>query len=221
MNRAWMSGVMGNYTLGDRPGTRTKRFGRDWEPARDEVAGPTEAEYQALRRSLQGFALNRDELPEAMAVWNQRRFGRFGDIFFDAGYLVVAGKLAETLNRADLGNGGLVPYPVFKADLQTPYPREFYLLNLGARKDTLLAERSTNVAKFAVDHKTGRQVWEVYEWSEGKDLALSSGANSGPELWVEETLYNKLFFSDALAQAIIELGMKDIFRLQECRVLET
>ena len=133
---------------------------------------------------------------------------------------MVRGKLAEVLARFDLGEGGLVPFLIYKADMETPYPGEFFLLNFGCRKDTILLEMSNNITIRGNDPETGVQLLRVNSWSEDGDVALSASAIDGPDMWVEERVDNKIFMSDALGQAIIDLGMKDVFRLAECRIVE-
>ncbi|MCJ2189221.1 hypothetical protein, partial [Novosphingobium beihaiensis] len=184
------------------------------------LRSPRSPEYIAgLNQYCRGIALSREQMPEAAAVWNEKYFKKVGDLFAEGGIYVVRGKLAEILSRFDLGEGGLVPFPVYKADLETPYPGEFFLLNFGARKNTLVPEASPNVAKFAVDHRTGQQIWKVQEWGEGQ-VALSPAALDGPDLWVEEVLDNKIFMSDALAQALIAAKLDKDWCLTPCTIVE-
>ena len=217
-SKVWMSSVKSNYALGDKPGVRTKYHGYDWEPAEFNIPLMPDDVHANMRRAGQGFALRREELPEAAAVWNEKRFRLLGDIFYAGGFLVVRGKLAEVVARFDLGDGGLIPFPVYKSDLETPYPGEFFLLNFGCRKNTICPELSSKVAKFVVEKKTGIQYWKVNDW-EKDPVALSPDALLGPDLWVEEILYNKIFMSDVLVQAIADIGMRDIFDLEECKIV--
>lgn len=217
-SKVWMSSVKSNYALGDKPGLRTKFYSHNWEPAEFKIPLAPDDIFANMRRAGEGFALRREELPEAAAVWNEKRFKLLGDIFYAGGFLVVRGKLAEVLARFDLGDGGLVPFPIYKADLETPYPGEFFLLNFGCRKNTLFPEESGKVSKFVVEKKTGIQHWKVDEWVK-EPVALSRGALGGCDLWVEEVLYNKLFMSDALARAIIDIGLQEVFALEECKIV--
>lgn len=216
--KVWMSSVKSNYKLGDRPGVRTKFYGYDWEPAEFEIPVMPDDLHANMRRAGQGFALKREELPEAAAVWNEKRFKVFGDIFYAGGFLVVRGKLAEVLARFDLGDGGLVPFPVLKADLETPYSGEFFLLNFGCRKNTLVPEMCGDAQKFLVRKDTGQQVWHINKFYPDSEVVLSAAALEGADLWVEEAAHRKVFMSDALARAVIEIGMGDIFNLLECRI---
>jgi hypothetical protein len=219
-SRVWMSSVKSNYALGDKPGVRTKFYGYDWEPA-EFIFPPTPDDvYANMRRAGEGFALKREELPETAAVWNERRFKLLGDIFYVGGFLVVGRKLAEVLARFDLGEGGLIPFPIYKADLVTPFPGEFFLLNFGARKNSFLPEQSEDAQKWMVLKGSGQQLWKVNYLQENGMVAMSSGALAGADLWFEEAIHNKIFVSDALASALQEAGLADDWRLKQCRILE-
>ena len=215
----WMSSLKSNFALGDKPGVRTKYHGYDWAPAEFMMPPVPDDVYANMQRAGQGLALERQELPEAAAVWNEKRFKLLGDIFFAGGFLVVRGKLAEVLSRFDLGEGGLIPFPVYQADLETPYPGEFFLLNFGAIKNTILPEQCEDATKFLIRKATGLQVWHINDFKPDGEVVLSQQALVGPDLWFEEAAHNKTFMSDALARAIVEIGMGDVFRLKQCRIV--
>jgi hypothetical protein len=221
-DKVWMSSVLSNYDIGMKQGLRAKFYGHDWNPATLEIPLSPDQAHAASKRHREGYALARSEFPEAAAVWDEKRFKKVKDIFTAASgpFYAVRGKLAEVLARFDLGEGGLISFPIYKADLETPYPGEFFLLNFGCRKNTVLPEQSRNIAKIGTDHKTGIEWLRVHHRSEDGDIALSKAAMDGPDLWFEERVDNKIFMSDSLAKAIIEIGMGDVFIWQECRVLE-
>lgn len=214
----WMSDLKGNQQLGDDQGIQTKFYGHDWEPATSIVPPTPDEVLRNMRLYSQGYARARDELPEAAAVWDEKRFKKAGDIF-SVGFFVVRGKLAHVFSRYDLGEGGLIPFPVYQADLETLYPGEFFLLNFGATKNTILPEQCGNAKKFFVDKDSGLQVWKINQIKPDADVVGTPAALTGPDLWFEEAVHNKIFMSDALAQEISAIGMADVFRLHECRVV--
>lgn len=171
-----------------------------------------------MRLSGQGHARQRHELAEALAIWDEKRFRKAGEIF-SIGFFVVREKLAEVLSRFDFGDGGLVPVPVYQADLITPYPGQFFLLNFGCIKNTLLPERCEDVRKFFVDKNSGVQVWHLNRSKSDAEVVLSTRALEGPDLWFEEVVHNKIFMSDPLAQALIAIGLGEVFRLRRCRIV--
>lgn len=157
----WMSSVLSPQGLGNKQGTRTKFYNHDWNPADFKIPLEPDEVYAAYRRHREGYALERSHFPEAEAVFDEKRFAKRRDLFFAGPFFAVQGKLAEVLARFDLGEGGLIPFTIYRADLKTPYPGDFFLLNFGCRKDTVLPEQSRNVVRFAVDHDTGQQYWKV------------------------------------------------------------
>lgn len=216
--KVWMSSVLDNYDIGMKQGSRTKFYGHNWSPASLELPLSSSEILANSNRHVQGFALDRLKFPEAEAVWDEKRFKKIKDIFMVGPFYAVKGKLAEVLARFDLGSGGLIPFTIYKADLETPYPGEFFLLNFGCHKSTVLPVQSRNVVKFSVHHETGFQKWEVNSWAEEGDVVVSPAVLDGPDLWFDPAIYNKIFMSDRFVQAITEIGMKDIFKLKECRI---
>ena len=215
----WMSSVLDNYEIGMKQGARARFCDHDWNPASLELPVPPEEVLAASKRHREGFALQRSEFPEAIAVWDEKRFKKVRDIFTAGPFYAVKGRLAETLSRFDLGEGGLVSFPIYKADLQTPYPGEFFLLNFGCQKETVIPDESRNLEKRGVQHQTGITYWAVNSWSENQDFAVTSECLTGADIWFDPVIYNKIFMSDRLVQALSEIGLKDVFRLQECRIV--
>lgn len=151
--KVWISSVLSNYDIGMKQGVRAKFYGHDWNPADLKIPLEPDEVYAASKRHTQGFALKRSEFPEAVAVWDEKRFLKTKEIFTAGPFYAVRGRLAEVLSKFDLGEGGLIPFTVYRADLMTPYTDQFFLLNFGAQKHTILPAQSENVVKFAVDHK--------------------------------------------------------------------
>lgn len=216
--KVWMSGLLSNYDIGMKQGSRAKFYGHDWNPPSLELPVPPADVLATSIRHMQGFALQRPEFPEAIAVWDEKRFKKIKDIFTAGPFYAVKGKLADVLSRFDLGEGGLVPFTIYKADLETPYPGEYFLLNFGCRKNSMVKEKSRNIVIRGVQKSTGIELLRVNSWSEEGDIALADVALDGPDLWFEERVDNKIFMTDRLAQALIEIGVGDVFKLQECRI---
>jgi hypothetical protein len=216
--KVWMSSVLSNNELGNKLGTRTKYYGNEWNPASFDIPAEPEEVYQASRRHVQGFSLKRSEFPEAQAVFDEKRFSKVPDIFFSGGFLAIKGKLADLFSHFELGTGGLVPFPIYSSDLTTPYEGEFYFLNFGARKNSLLPGGCEDARKFYVDKNTGQQVWKLNSLNPDAEVLLSASALEGADLWFDEAVHNKIFMTDELAQALIGAGLAGVFKLKECQV---
>jgi hypothetical protein len=120
-----------------------------------------------------------------------------------------------------LDDCGLVPFPIYKADLVTPMDGEFFLLNFGARKNSFLPELSEDARKFIVLKDTGQQLWKVNYLKEDAEVVMSPAALEGADLWFEEGIHSKIFMSDALASALQEAGLAEDWCLRPCRIVET
>jgi hypothetical protein len=219
--KVWISNMSGAEAIFDSPGLRTKYFDEEWRPAQHDQGSVSDKVMDAINRHAKGFALQRTEMAEAAAVFDEKCFKRTHDLFAVGGFYAVKGKLAEVLARFDLGEGGLVPFPIYKADLVTPYEGEFFLLNFGAQKNCILPEQSENVVKFVVNAQTGIQIWKVNSWFEEGDVALSTAALEGADMWFDPIVYNRIFMSNALAEALQSAGVAEDWRLKQCRIVET
>jgi hypothetical protein len=217
--KAWISDVFRPDGLRYRRGYHTKFHGHEWEPATYEIPAMPNDVYNAYRRHREGLPLTPMEFPEAIAVFNERNFAREKEFFFPGGFSAVKGKLVDVLNAHDLGGTGLVPIDVRKADRLTPYGGEYFYLNFASRKDSLLPDRSKNVERRGVHHKTGVEYWSINSWFSDGDVALSGSALDGADLWLEAKVTDTLFVSDRLAKALTEIGLADRFRLKACRII--
>jgi hypothetical protein len=220
MTGVWMSSLLSNQQIGVKQGTRSKYFDHNWEPASHILGVPPPQVINGIKRNTQGFAVQRSEMPEAAAVWNERSFKRAGQILAEAGFFVVRNELGELLGRFDLGEGGLVPFPIYKADLETAYGEAFFLLNFGARKNTCLPEQCEDATKFYIDKDTKQQVWHLNDYVENGEVVVSQTALHGPDLWFESAVYNRVFMSEALATTLQVADLAEAWRLQRCRIIE-
>lgn len=218
--KVWFSSVMEDYRFGYKLGLRAKFHGEGWEPAQHEVAPTSAKVLAAMERHIQGYALEADDLPEAVAVFDKKRFSRVGDLFVAGRFYAAKGRLAEVLGRFDLGEGGLVPFEIYQDDLKTPIEDKFYYINFGARKGSFLPSESKSVGLLATDKQTGEEIWKINSWAKDGDVVLSAAALDGADLWVEEIITFKLFMSAALVTALREAKVKPDFQLTECRIVE-
>jgi hypothetical protein len=220
----WISEVFTDYQLGNKMGLRWKYPGVDWSPAKHVLDTPTDQEIARFRAYRSGHHLPPENLPEALAIWEPNCFARTGDMFSLGSMYVVRPKLADVFSKFDLGDGGLVPITIYEADLQTPAKGEYFMLQLGARKDTFLPKESNQegyrVRPLFVDRTTGEQMWKVETLIRDGDVAVSEAALDGPDLWAEIHVLDRLFMSGALAEALQRAGAKKVdFMLKQCRVV--
>jgi hypothetical protein len=217
----WISDVLSATTmLPEKLGSfvRHKFRGQDWQPIKSQFDAIPEQNSEAASMAYRGETVSPNLMPEAAAIYNEDLFAKAGDFFLIGLFIAVKGELAKVLSRFDLGEGGLVPVPLFKADLVTPHEVECYILNFGAFKRCLVPEKSVGLAMRGYSEKKQLMLYKVQSWIEDRKVAVSSDALIGPDLWFDPALYRKTFVSEQLAVAIKEIGMADTFELDECLV---
>src|SRR3954454_1082699 len=68
---------------------------------------------------------------------------RLPSIFYAGSFWAVSKAAADVLRQFDLGAGGLYPVKVFKKDRQTPLGDEWFCINFGNRKETVIVPESS------------------------------------------------------------------------------
>lgn len=200
--------------VGVKTGSRTKYFGHEWNPPQFEVPTPPNEVFETIHKVNQGIPLDRFELPEAAAIWNEKAFARQGDLTAIGGFYAVRGKLAEVLQRFDLGEGGLIPVPLFKNDLITPWPEPVWWVNFGATKGSFLPEHSKGIELIGRVQRT----WSFNGSTEDDMIAVSPNALVGSVLWIERGLPREIFISGDLMRALAELKVKPKLHFSRVRI---
>jgi hypothetical protein len=219
-NTVWYTRVMRDYRIGDKQGLADKWFGRDWDAPTFMIPPSPEGTLDLLYRYERGEPLPREAFPETAYVFDRNRFGRVGDLFMLGPFYAVKGKLAEVLSRFDLGQGGLVPFPIYREDKMTRVDGDFYIWKLGAQKDGFLPDQSPKIRRFGTGLNIVENLWDPWPDIEDDDIAVSAAAVAGPpDVWCDPKLHKSLFFSNALHAAISAAKIKTDFQFRRCRLV--
>ncbi|MDZ7824303.1 MAG: hypothetical protein U5K75_09900 [Ahrensia sp.] len=164
-NEVWVSSIMSDSSYG-KQGAREKYFNRPWAPASDMYESWQDADFSITHQYKKGINVGRENLTEAMFVFDKKKWSRIKDFFYAGNFMAVKGRLAEVLHQFDLGDGALYEFPVYEADQKTlaeggPY----YVLSFGCIKDTVDISQSKNLRK-VFDSKYDR----YDKWSDYGDL---------------------------------------------------
>lgn len=222
MSKVWISRILQDSRYGDKQGLREKFYGHDWEkPTHLTPTQPPEVN-DAMQRHGKGETLTREEFPEAAYVFSERHFSRVGDYFYICGFVAVKGKLAEVLADADLGTGGLVPFPIYQEDKKTLVDGKSFFLNFGAQKNSFLLSESNQkfLEPLLTLEKNGVELWKVKAGFGNNDIAVSPAALIGADIWFEPKVWRKLFISDRLVASLRSSEVKTDFSLKRCRIVE-
>jgi hypothetical protein len=139
------------------------------------------------------------------------------DLFSADGYYTVSERAANILGQFDLGGGALYPVRegVYGNDNQTRIPGEYFTWVFGNVKTAFLPEVTPEKLPFGV---AGIR-WNMPVLMKDGDIAVSSAALEGPNVWMEPNLMRSVFLSGPLGQALSDGGLAKAFRLKTCRVI--
>ena len=195
----------------DKLGLRVTFRGHPWELV-DFTLRPSPKEVlEAFRLHRQGCAVSPSHFVEAVAVWNTKAWNKTGDLLMAGAFYAVKKKIADVLKQFALGGGGLVPVPIFEADLKAPLRGEYYFPNFGVQKHSFRPELSERVYK-----RPGSQWWRLV--GEGP-VRVDRTALEGADLWMEKELAWQVFMSGKLAKALISDNPKAELALRRCNVV--
>ena len=167
---------------------------------------------QAIER---GETLNADDFPREIfgAPHAHEADYALPNFFHAYGYWVVSKAAADVLGRFDLGNGGLYRVSVLRNDRVTPVGGEWFCFNFGNQKSALVPDMSDNIRQRAQGrYKASALVGD-------QDIVVSAKALEAPDVWVDTQMWDALFLSEALGNALKEAEADEGFFLLRCRVV--
>ncbi|MEM7743772.1 MAG: hypothetical protein AAF409_08685 [Pseudomonadota bacterium] len=133
------------------------------------------------------------------------------DAFTIAGnFLVISAKFRELLQQFNLGSTLLNEVPIYRSNGKSlsAYPA-YCVLHVTETKSALVPEESESIKQFVFAGETEPR--PTTPWSEDgiEDmLAVRAHAAEGVDLWADEMMDRRLFFSDRLKRAVDDAGIK-------------
>jgi hypothetical protein len=168
---------------------------------------------EAQRRNNRGEVLAAQDMPkEVYGTDNATWIDSLPDFFSCGGYWAVSGACADILRGFHLGAGGLYPVEIFQRDRTTPVPGSYYSLNFGTVKEAFQPDGSPRARK--IRYREG--FWSPPILMKDGDIAVSTAALAGSDLWVDPKMERAFFVSGGLARAltVAELNLG----LRRCRI---
>ncbi|UWQ41754.1 hypothetical protein K3718_01300 [Leisingera aquaemixtae] len=207
-------------TAFDKPGLRDKYPGQPWEKPYVYHMVPVYggAIEGVTERYGAGILVPGHELVEASAVYDAKCFARQKHVVRTGGVYIVDEPLAELLSQFDVGPGGIFSYPIFEADETTLFSEKWFMLGLGAQKNTLRGDLSRNVTLLFDGQGERNNLYSVPYPPNDDDYVYSKGALEGADLWREPQLRHSFGFSNRLGCALIEEGYGELFGLKSARI---
>ena len=136
------------------------------------------------------------------------------------GYPVISAEAADVFRQFDLGEGALYPIEgVYQSDRTTRIPGDYYCWVFGNQKAAFLTEHSAEARPFA-EHVPGPKTrWTIPMLLQDDQVAVSTVALEGPDVWVDPLLFKSVFLSGPLGDALDKAGLRNAFRLFRCPMM--
>ena len=155
-------------------------------------------------------------------IWpksDRRDLNKVPDLFVSQGHYIVSERAADILRQFDLGGRALHPVSegVFRKDNKTRIPGDYFSWIFGNVKAGFLEQSSPSARPMG--GSTNRD-WCTMPFVMGNDdMSVSSEVLGGPDVWLDPMLFQAIFLSGRLADALIDAGLRRAFRLYRCRVI--
>jgi hypothetical protein len=139
------------------------------------------------------------------------------DLFSARGHWIVSARAADVLRKFDLGGGALYPVTegIFLEDEVTRIDGDYYCWIFGNIKMGLMPEVSANLRPPAVEGLWYHMPWKLADG----DVAVSKDVLGGPDVWLDKMLFQSIFLSRELGDALDAVGLRKAFRLYKARVI--
>lgn len=128
---------------------------------------------------------------------------------------VISKDIADILRQFDIGATNLYPVAMRRADKGTTYDQEFFILNVGVAKDTLVPDQSQGLDEY----KMARTFYR-YDSPREDGLAVKKSVQDGADIWLEPALKaGMVFVSNRLHNALSDAGLAGPLAFKRCRVI--
>ena len=179
------------------------------------------------RRNDAGESLKEADFPKVILPGKNKKgpFKRMPDLFKAGCYWVVSSRVADVLCQFNLGGGGLYPVKVFQKDRTTRVDGDFYCINFGNVKRAFILDASSRGIRPGPDERIGEGRYAPMYYKlpfvpVDDEVAVSTIALQGPDIWVDPMLFSTFFVSDRLRSALKKARLDGAFQLFRCRVAD-
>lgn len=180
----------------------------------------TDLAVEAEKRNKRGRSVPGDMCPKK--IWGDDRAPHFKTIPHLVSaqcHWIVSAQAADVLRQFDLGGGAIYPVAdgLFQKDQVTRVPGDCFCWIFGNSKAAFLEQHSP-AAKPMSGADTRDWCTMPHDLADD-DIAVAGAAQDGPDVWVDPRLFQSLFLSGRLGDALEGAGLRKAFRLLRCRVI--
>jgi hypothetical protein len=175
---------------------------------------------KAQKLNERGQSVPEDMCPKK--IWGDDHAARFKTIphlISAQCHWIVSAQAADVLRQFDLGGGAIYPVTdgIFQKDQVTRVLGDCFCWIFGNSRTAFLEQHSP-AAKPMSGADTRDWCKMPYDLVDD-DIAVSGAAQDGPDVWVDPLLFQSLFLSGRLGDALEAAGLRKAFRLFRCRVI--
>ena len=175
--------------------------------------------------AIEASRLNDDGLPVPPEMCPNKIWGddlapffkKIPDLISAQAHWIVSARAADVLGRFDLGGGALYPVRegVYQKDRATRVAGEFFCWIFGNSKSAFAPEQTPRKRPFGVAGLS----WKMPLMLVDGEIAVDSRALAGADVWVDPQLFQSLFLSGSLGDALSTAGLGEAFRLRRCTLV--
>jgi len=198
----WVSTVMGNASLIVMATT-------------DIVEEDLERAKSGLKALKEGQPVDPLHLPQSVYMAKGKK-ANLPPVFDANGYYIVNGTVADILSRYDLGEGGLYPVKVWQSDRATPVQGRWFCWVFGNLKSAFTKANSVNM----LDRGVAGGEWAKMPYTPADfEVAVTSEALSGPDVWLDLRLFKTVFMSRELGDELATANLGQILELYRAKIV--
>ena len=172
----------------------------------------------AQKANEQGQPVAQEMCPRR--VWGDDQapfFEKLPDLISAQAHWIVSARAADILGQFDLGQGALYPISegVFQADNVTPVMGDYFTWNFGATKTGLVPDRSQGLRPAGISGRVFKCPWKMSD----ECVCVSANVTSDSDVWLDPALFQSLFLSRELGDALDNAKLRKAFRLYKALVI--
>lgn len=202
-DNVWISGALTDPRF-------MKSFEIDFDKYEKEVI------LNVNRKQKRGEKVDAKDFPGELYSGNPKKIGKQQDLFFANSFWCVSGAAEKVLRKFNLGENELYTVKIYQYNRKIEVEGEYFILNFGERKDAFVPEHSSGVEKPWVD----KDDWWPPSLINDRDIAVTTDALIGADLWTDSRLRKAFFVSDRLAKALGEQKLTGKFKLRKCEIVD-
>ena len=191
-----------------------------------DIAGEINTGFQdnqiteLIQKYTSGQSLGRIDIPNKYCCnYRDVKIKNIPEFCYVNGFILISEEYADVFKQFDLGTGGIFPVKIYQWDRMTLFndsPR--FVIDFGAVKNAFCLSKSNQgqLEKIGPRDNPRWMPWTIAD----DDMAMSSRALVGADLWQDPLVANSIFLSDRLASALRAKKLDKRLTLSRCRIVD-